>query len=530
MRLGYRCLVFLALIGVCFYLLMVFTPLSSDDYGDFFLWGTNHRLSNLSDYISNLYLHYSHVSARFVPHVFIELFGIFIGKQVFNVLNAIVFLCFLYLLVAYTSKKSYLPDSRRFSFIVFSTCVIFVLMPGFNTVFLWQSGACNYLWVAVLSLFFLHLMNKDGSGNPIALFTFGLVCGWTNEALTIGICGAWLLLFLIKNDSLTQRRLFLMLGYCLGVLLLIVSPASINRLLGGFGGPVSASEVGNRLLSSLMAMGNIRILPISILLFVFLKSIRKIDWHFICDNQIELYALIITFIFVLITNHSSEHSRFGIEFFSLILTLRMVIILLRGRAQTFNLLCCIILLLVIIPALHFSFLNYKENQSIISQIENNESFIVETNETKIPPLFDRLVVRMYPSEQSDYYAGFIGYPWIDKYYGKTNLCFLPKCFIEDIIQGSVSFSEIDVNSNLPFYVKAVDPDISINQVVMHLSTPDIKSIPFLLRPIRNKMERYSATELKTDRFRVLCLPQGGSFLLVAKNRLVMDRVSSISYQ
>ena len=163
-------------------------------------------------------------------------------------------------------------------------------------------------------------------------------------------------------------------------------------------------------------------------------------------------------------------------------------------------------------------------------IENNESFIVETNETKIPPLFDRLVVRMYPSEQSDYYAGFIGYPWIDKYYGKTNLCFLPKCFIEDIIQGSVSFSEIDVNSNLPFYVKAVDPDISINQVVMHLSTPDIKSIPFLLRPIRNKMERYSATELKTDRFRVLCLPQGGSFLLVAKNRLVMDRVSSISYQ
>lgn len=68
---------------------------------------------------------------------------------------------------------------------------------------------------------------------------------------------------------------------------------------------------------------------------------------------------------------------------------------------------------------------------------------------------------------------------------------------------------------------------SFNQISFIFAPQDKKSVPLFLRPFFDKMERYSSRELKANNYRVITLSQGESFLLVGKNRLVMDRVSSI---
>ena len=119
---------YLLLVGVVFYTMMACSPLYADDYHDFFLWGTSHRLTTFRDYFHNLYLHYFHESARLIPHCFVELFGVFLGKDVFNVLNTVVFLFFLFLLTKYSITLSPNKESVFPLALCLATCLIFLLM------------------------------------------------------------------------------------------------------------------------------------------------------------------------------------------------------------------------------------------------------------------------------------------------------------------------------------------------------------------------------------------------------------------
>lgn len=523
MKTSKHILLFYMLIGISFLLLMFLSPLRLDDYYDYYLWGTTQRLSSISDYIHNLYLHYCHLSARVIPHCFIELFHILPGKHFFNIINTIVFLAFLYLITKYSSN--YQPSIESFSLLCLGTSCIFLFMPGFSNVFLWASGACNYLWVAVLSIGFLMLMSKRDGGNPLFLFVLGLICGWTNEALTIGIAIAWLFCFITDKNSITRRRFFLMMGYCIGVLLLIVSPASIHRVLSSIGSSISHSSIIHRTLSSVLSFNNLRFFPIFLILLIVSCLFHKVNRSYFKDNKIEIIAVITSILFVIATNYHSDRSRFGIELFSLILILKLVHPFLQGKTKIISIICCIVLTSILFPTLIYSRINFKETKNCISQIKEPDSFFIETNDIHIPALFDRLVLKITSSEVS-----FLGDSWIERFYSKDSLCFLPKRFVEKIKQSEGYYLDFEPNTDLPFYAKSVDPNTIVDRVVLHLSLPDIKDIPFFLRPFKDKMERYYATDVMTNRFRVITLPHNGSFLLVGKNKMVADRVVSISYQ
>ena len=516
------------LIGIAFYILMVFSPLAIDDYDDCFLWDTTRRLSSLGDYLKNLYLHYFHVSARLVPHFCIEFFGVFLGKTVFNILNTLVFLSFLILVTRYS-----LGDGKRIEFstlFVFATCLLFILMPGFNDVFLWRSGSCNYLWSGTLSLAFLSMMKKSSSRsyhNPLVLWLIGLVCGWTNEAITVGIVGAWILYCAFHKDSFSKRRLFLLSGYCSGVLMLIVSPISLERaLMSNEESLVSARVLLRQFSSSLLAIGNLRLFPLLLLLLVIFTGLRRLDVSFYKENAVEFLALMISLLFIIITHYSSSRSRFGIELFSLILTLRLLFPILEKLPDSFFVLNICVLLGIFIPTVYYSFLNHQEYKRCITQIQHPDSFIIQTEEVMIPPFFDRLVLRFVPSEKNPYYRGFLGDPSIERYFGKKTLCFLPKRFLETSKKDGC-FQEFDIHTDLPFYAIMVDPDISIQEIQLILAPADPNSTPFVFRPVMNKFDRWSIREISVDKWRIITIPHSKAFLLVGKNLMVQDRVSSI---
>ena len=175
---------------------------------------------------------------------------------------------------------------------------------------------------------------------------------------------------------------------------------------------------------------------------------------------------------------------------------------------------------------YYSRLNYKESQRCIAQIQNTETRIIETNEVNCPRFFDRMIVRFKPSENSDYY--YLKSAWIDRYFEKGPLVFLPHRFLEQTRRNLAFFEEFDPHTDLPFYAKLVD-SCTFHKAVFHLAPVKKTDIPLLVRPIAGKMERYSAEHVETDRIDYVDLPEG-RFLLVMKNHMIDNRVERVSLQ
>ena len=322
-----------------------------------FIYGTFENINSLSDIIKSQYIHYFNVNGRFIPHFIVQLFDGILGKELFNIFNTIAFIFFLLLSTHFVKdeyKTPYLP-----SFLILMLC--FFLIPSFNNCFLWMSGACNYLWVADILLLFNILLFKQINNRiyyPI-LFIIGIISGWTNEAFVIGLSIGYLLYFVIKKIKPTLSQISLLSGFYIGVALLVISPGSIHRALQGSDVSFSITTTLHNLISSLLNMNNIRLLPIFIIILLYSTYKRKIQLkQFINDNIIWITTIFITFVFVLFTKHSSGHSRFGFEFFSLLLTVKLL--------SKFNinkyciLLFHIVLLITVIYVLKLSYNNYCE--------------------------------------------------------------------------------------------------------------------------------------------------------------------------
>ena len=314
-------IVFLIVIGGFVFLFNKWTPLFCDDWIYNFIYGTQTQIQSLSDVVYSQYIHYFKVNGRLFPHFFIQLFDGLLGKGIFNIVNTLFFVAFLVLL-SYTLKdafKSFFVSS------VLALIFIFLLLPGFNNCFLWLSGSCNYLWVAV-SLFNI-LLNRS-SFHPYLyplLFIFGVICGWSNEALALGLGAGYFIYYVLHRDKLCVSRIILLLGFYFGLLFLVISPGSIHRAIGLGVERISVTETVHNMLSALFSMTNIRIFPcllIALLVFAFID--RKEAVVFIRSNIVLVTSIIVTFIFILWTQHDSDQSRFGFELFSLILLLRLI--------------------------------------------------------------------------------------------------------------------------------------------------------------------------------------------------------------
>lgn len=516
---GILYLFFIAGVCITFCFMMFCTPYYSDDFHYNLITGTSEKVRSLGDILTSQYYHYLLVNGRFVPHFFIQLFDGLWGKPLFNIVNTLFFGAFGLLLSDVTGR-------HRIVLYLLSLALVVLFMPGFCRVFLWMSGACNYLWVAVLLLSFHKLMGQDHF-NPYSypfLFLYGIICGWTNEALIVGFLAGYLFQFVLYRENWTLHRIILLVGMIIGSLFLVLSPGSIHRFFDGNGGGFSLGGFFHQLFSSLLAMRNLRFFPAIIIILTIAAFLKKTPPLFYKDNLIWVVAACISFIFVLLTRHQTAHSRFGIELFSLVLILRFwdcfhiprILPVITGTAACF----------VLSQTLYYSYLNYQEFKCCVFQIKNNTTNIIETNEVQHPPYFDRLVLKFIPSEHDDYYS--LQNFEIETFFGKDHLIFLPHRFMERLRSNVDSFHDFEVTNDLPFYAKQTD-SCTFSRAVFHLAPPNKASIPLVFRPFADKMERYSAKQIETDKISVIALPQG-HYVFVMKNRMIESRVERISLQ
>ncbi|WP_195431063.1 DUF6056 family protein [Morganella morganii] len=200
------------------FLLNLFTPLQSDDYG-YSLMGFNiekhlhHYLTwsgrLVADFTSPLLLH---IKPKIVQSI-IQTIGVFI------------------LLVVIVSHSN-----RNKTFLLsFISIVFFISHPSFAQSNLWIVGSANYLWTAIIYSFFIYGIIKSYNTGifPKWLYFISPLAGCTNENASLAIIGFLLLIigvdFIYKN-KIDKKYLILFILLCIGASILILSPGNTSRL------------------------------------------------------------------------------------------------------------------------------------------------------------------------------------------------------------------------------------------------------------------------------------------------------------
>ena len=234
-----------------FYILNSLIPRAfGDDYLYAFVWQGHSmfipltedavRISSLKDIFVSQWSHYFTWSGRAVSHTIIQLF-LWLGKPVFNICNAAVSVL-LIMEIYWCAHKGKISTQFNAGMVCCIAFMLWAFTPGFSGVFLWISGACNYLWTAVFLLAFLlpyirkYYAFEDKLTENVffafLMFLMGVIAGWSNEN---SICWVIMLLlvFLFANRRRKEMESWMFTGFAgliTGYALLMFAPGNIARL------------------------------------------------------------------------------------------------------------------------------------------------------------------------------------------------------------------------------------------------------------------------------------------------------------
>ncbi len=228
------------------------TPMSfGDDYVYAFKWPghpmftplpeTAERITGFGDLLESQRLHYFTGNGRAPAHFLVQFF-IWQGNFLFDLINSFVFV-FLVLELYWLSCKGEASLKELRPGILWGYFIsLWAFTPGFNTVFLWICGACNYLWMTAFLLLFLipyvrkyynfHAVIGKGCYYNGMMFVAGMLAGWSNEN---SVC--WIMLVLIlflfsyRNCRGNETWMYLGLaGLMTGYALMLLAPGNMARL------------------------------------------------------------------------------------------------------------------------------------------------------------------------------------------------------------------------------------------------------------------------------------------------------------
>ena len=218
------------LLVVAFAVMLVMNALTTfkeDDLAFTLIEGVWTPVRSFADLLQSHLTHYTGTNGRLAELV-PELFAGLLGKTAFNLCNALVFVLLAHLVSLLSTGRRSLLALSAFLAIV-GTCYP---VPG--ETMLWMAGSANYMWAITLSLLLVAAMKRAqgkpmGWGKALLWLLFGFVAGGFNEATSLGFLGAFLLYYAFNHRLLDRQVVVTMMGYALGIMLIVLSPGAWNR-------------------------------------------------------------------------------------------------------------------------------------------------------------------------------------------------------------------------------------------------------------------------------------------------------------
>ena len=208
---------------VVMYVMNTLTPFKEDDMAYSVI-----PSGSLREFCSSLVDHFMTTNGRFAD-VVANVFCAVLGKPVFNVCNALVFGLMAHLVALLSAGRRSLMALTLF------LAVVGVCYPVPGETMLWVAGSCNYLWAvtASLALIYYLLNHKDGPlgwGRAALLLLGAFIAGNFNEATSFGVFAGLFLYYAFNRRKVDRRVVIAMVGYLLGVVMIVASPGAWSRL------------------------------------------------------------------------------------------------------------------------------------------------------------------------------------------------------------------------------------------------------------------------------------------------------------
>jgi|GEM_PF-3305250 len=307
-------LLFFAVVGICFYLIYRYSLFLDDDYLFSFVWGTDRPVTSIKDALYSQSIAYMEGNGRFLVHSIVHLFCGVWGMTLFGVCNTLMFLLLCWITRKLTSKDN---EHLILKGIILITLFWFFLpVPGIT--FLGNIAfSVNYLWtsVGILGFLWVYQQRKNDSSakrwwHYTALMIFGILVGSLQEGVSIGIAGALFLYYCFHFKELRGQALFLVLGFWIGSLIILLAPGNFIRM---------ENEQGALLHSSLKWLALTKLSYFKEMLFgipVFLAVLltltglfignRRYCKQFVRENHLYIGAILIDILFALVIAYNGK--------------------------------------------------------------------------------------------------------------------------------------------------------------------------------------------------------------------------------
>lgn len=400
----------LLLMGVAVYLICSCNPLRWDDLMYEYMWydyrpvgllhpiNLENRIDNITEAFVSQCNHYVVMNGRFIVHFITQCFCGFVGKDVFNVCNAIVYICFLFFGIRFVGAKNIHQ-------ILFVLVGLWLLPPiqwifSFDVVF-----PINYLWTTTACLFFLLQFHKVSKSEYISVWPnllfllFGFLCGNFHEGFTLLISGSLFFYVLFHFREMNKSQWCLIVGIWLGTLTVIGSPGIWGRATGA--SAMSISELLSRKLDIFLYSKRLYLLIILLFISYFFLGKRQI-LLFLKQNQIECLVVVFGFIFLFFLPYYAQRMGFPMEIFSVLLTLKLCLLLPVQKIFCRIISFCLSLILLI----HVSVTVYyakkvgSEYHSMLNEYIKSSEGLAYRQSFEVPKLWRSYVLRLgeEPSE------------------------------------------------------------------------------------------------------------------------------------
>ena len=227
-----RCVAVLVCTGIFGLMLTlnILTPYICDDFTYRINFLTKEPLGSFLQVFESMYAHSYKMNGRLISHGLAQVFML-LPPLVFDIVNAAVFTLTLMLMHRLSGGKNPLLMAASF-------CLLWLFMPVFGQVVLWQVGALNYFWSLTALLLFVtpellrllegrELLKKKW--HWVAFCVYGFFFGWYSEiASFVGLCMVPCLLVLdarMNCRKLELHRFLPVLTGAMGYIVMLSMPA-----------------------------------------------------------------------------------------------------------------------------------------------------------------------------------------------------------------------------------------------------------------------------------------------------------------
>ena len=214
-------------------------PLHRDDYDYLMVWKTGVPIASPADVVSSAVRHYFLHGGRMVT-VFCLDFFLWLGKPVFDIANALMFLALSFLVMMHARRSAAL--TRTPALLAAAALLLWLSLPHFGEVAVWKSGSTVYLWSAVPAFLFLlpynlalkTLGDRQRARHAWAIlpmFLLGVLAGWSieNLAVTVTLLALGCTLYARRHGAFAPWMLTGAVGALTGLIGLIAAPGNYVR-------------------------------------------------------------------------------------------------------------------------------------------------------------------------------------------------------------------------------------------------------------------------------------------------------------